>query len=233
MRESKINLFERPKLRDPILIGGNPGVGFVADVTITQIIRKLKAEKFGEIISPLFKDIVVTTPDGGIQSPIIELYHCSSGGSDLIILYGNSQALTSYGQYELCGKILDAVQELGCELVVCLGELVRDTDVAFPEVYCTATDFEMLDRLMKHNLRIFNGQVSGISGLLTGLAKLRGISGFCLLAETGGTQPDVVAVKVLLDKLNSILGLSIDLADLEKGVEDVGRTFESMERERK
>ena len=42
------------------------------------------------------------------------------GEPDLIIWYGNTQALTTPGQYELAGKVLDIVEELGCHFAISL-----------------------------------------------------------------------------------------------------------------
>lgn len=220
--ESKVNLWKKLDLQKPILIEGVSGIGFVAEIVATHIIKSLAAEKFGEITSPFFQDIVISTPDGGIQSPLMEFYYSRSESlNDLIILCGNTQALTSYGQYELCGKILDVVQSMGCQLVVCVEGVGKNTSAGAPEVYFTATDFETLDRLMRYDLSMFQGHISGMSGLLMGLAKLREMKGFCLLAETAGVYPDVVAAKAILDRLNSILDLKIDLVNLEKAAENV------------
>lgn len=217
-----MNLCGKVNLQNPLLIEGVSGIGSIARIVATHIIKSLAAEKFGEISSPFFQDIAVSTPDGSVQSSLMEFYHSRYESlNDLIVLYGNTQALTSYGQYELCGKILDVAQSVGCQLVVCVEGLSKNISAGAPRVYFTATDFETLDRLMKYDLGIFQGRISGMSGLLLGLAKLRGMKGFCLLVETAGVYSDVVAAKAILDRLNSILGLKIDLADLEKAAENI------------
>ena len=107
-----IEVTEKPTLNDPILIEGLPGIGFVANIAALHLINELKATRFAEIISASFQDFAVTTEDGGARSPINELYYVKreDGGRDLIIWYGNTQALTTVGQYELCGKVLDMAQ---------------------------------------------------------------------------------------------------------------------------
>ncbi|MFH0897138.1 MAG: PAC2 family protein [Candidatus Bathyarchaeota archaeon] len=220
--ESKINLCKNINLRKPISIQGVTGIGFISKIVATHIMQSLVTEKFIEISSPFFEDIAISTSDGGIKFPLIEFYYSRTVSlNDLIILRGNTQALTSYGQYELCSKILDVIQKMGCQLVVCIDGLGKNAIAGEPKVYFTATDFETLDRLMKYDLSIFQGRISGISGLLIGLAKLRGMKGICLLAETAGINPDVVAAKAILDRLNSFLGLKIDLVNLEKAVENI------------
>ena len=99
-----IDISERPQLNDPILIEGLPGIGFVANIAALHLIKELKAKRFVQIFSSSFQDFAVTTGDGSALSPINELYYVKreDGGRDLIIWYGNTQALTTVGQYELC-----------------------------------------------------------------------------------------------------------------------------------
>ena len=116
----RIEISEKPQLNDPILIEGLPGIGFVANIAALHLIGELKAKRFAEIASASFQDFAVTTESGGTRSPMNELYYYKrgDGGRDLIIWYGNTQALTTFGQYELCGKVLDLVQHLGCRCVI-------------------------------------------------------------------------------------------------------------------
>src|SRR4030067_755803 len=105
-----IKISEKPELNDPILIEGLPGIGFVANIAALHLINELKAKRFAEIVSASFQDFAVTTEGGGARSPLNELYYCkrNEGERDLIVWYGNTQALTTFGQYELCGKVLKA-----------------------------------------------------------------------------------------------------------------------------
>ena len=103
-----IDISEKPVLNDPILIEGLPGIGFVANIAALHLIKELKAKLFVQIFSSSFQDFAITTDDGGARTPINELYYAKRDGErDLIIWYGNTQALTTVGQYELVGKVLD------------------------------------------------------------------------------------------------------------------------------
>lgn len=61
-----IEISEKPKLNDPILIEGLPGIGFVANIAALHLINELKAKRFAEIVSASFQDFAVTT-EGGTQ----------------------------------------------------------------------------------------------------------------------------------------------------------------------
>ena len=107
-----VKLHERPQLNDPILIEGLPGIGLVANLATSFLIKELNARLFGEIFSSSFQDVALTTEKGKLRSPASKLYYHKkmNGERDLILLYGVTQALTARGQYELCWQILETVQ---------------------------------------------------------------------------------------------------------------------------
>src|SRR4030043_738411 len=183
-----IEIHEKPQLNDPILIEGLPGIGFVANIAALHLINELKAKRFGEIVSASFQDFAVTTEGGGARSPLNELYYCkrNEGERDLIIWHGNSQALTTFGQYELCGKVLDIVEELGCRSILSIGGFKKDEVQPIPAIYSAATDPESLKEALDLGTRIMVGHIFGIAGLIIGLGRLRNFRGFALLVDTLG-----------------------------------------------
>ena len=141
-----LHMYEKPVLTDPVLIEGLPGIGFFANISALHLIQELKAKLFAEIRSSYFQDVAMTTEEGKARFPINELYYHKGrdGERDLIVLYGNTQALTTVGQYELCGRVLEVAEELGCRYVMTLGGLKREKKVKSPKLYCAASDHETL-----------------------------------------------------------------------------------------
>jgi len=224
-----IEITEKPKLNDPILVEGLPGIGFVANISALHLINQLKAKRFAQIISASFQDFAVTTEGGGTRSPINELYYVKreDGGRDLIIWYGNTQALTTFGQYELCGKVLDIVQELDCRFVISIGGFKKDQVQPVPGLYSAATDTETLKEALDLGTKIMVGHVFGIAGLLIGLARLRNVKGFALLVDTLGMYPDAVATRYALETLGKYLKLDVDLSKLDASAEQTKRILDS------
>ena len=224
-----IEISEKPKLSDPVLIEGLPGIGFVANIAALHLISELKAKRFAEIVSASFQDFAVTTETGGARSPMNELYYCKrdDGGRDLIIWYGNTQALTTFGQYELVGKVLDIVQELGCRFVISIGGFKKDEVQPVPAIYSAATDQETMKEALSLETKIMVGHVFGIAGLLIGLGKLRDMKGFALLVETLGMYPDANAARYALTGLGKYLNLEVDLSKLDATVEQTKKILES------
>jgi len=224
-----IEIYEKPKLNDPILIEGLPGIGFVANIAALHLISELKAKLFAEIVSASFQDFAVTTETGGARSPVNELYYCKreDGGRDVIIWYGNTQALTTFGQYELVGKVLDLAQELGCRFVISIGGFKKDEVQAVPAIYSAATDQETIKEAVELGTKVMVGHIFGVAGLLIGLGKLRNLSGFAILVDTLGMYPDANATRYALTTLGKYLKLDVDLSKLDVTVDQTKKELES------
>ena len=224
-----IEISEKPQLNNPVLIEGLPGIGFVANIVALHLIDELKAKRFAEIVSASFQDFAVTTETGGARSPVNELYYYkrSDGGRDLIIWHGNTQALTTFGQYELCGKVLDIAQELGCRFFISIGGFKKDEVQAVPAIYSAATDNETMKEALDLGTKVMVGHIFGIAGLLVGLSRLRNMKGFALLVDTLGMYPDANATRHALTALGKYLNLNVDLSRLDATVEQTKKTLES------
>ncbi|MGB9959025.1 MAG: PAC2 family protein [Candidatus Bathyarchaeales archaeon] len=224
-----IQIEEKPVLNNPVLIEGLPGIGFVANIVALHLIQELKAKRFAQIFSAAFQDLAVTTEDGKPRSPINELYYYKGAGNtrDLIIWYGNTQALTTFGQYELCGRILDIAEDLGCRYLITLGGFKQEEVKEVPEVYCAASDPETLKEVLNLGTKIMVGNIFGIAGLLIGLGSLRGFKGFSLLVETVGTYPDANAARYALSTLSKFLNLDVDVSRLDLAAQQTTKILES------
>jgi len=225
----EVQIYEKPALTDPVLIEGLPGIGFVANIAALHLIQDLKAKLFAEIRSSFFQDLAITAENGKPHFPINELYYYKGrdGERDLIILYGNTQALTTVGQYELCGRILDVAEQLGCQYIMTLGGLKREERVEKPKLYCAASDRETLQDALGLGAKIIGGQIFGVAGLLVGLGKLRDMRGFCLLAETPGLYPDAVAAREVLKAVCGMLHLKVNLSRLNRAAEEINNILKS------
>ena len=217
-----VRLIKKPELRDPVLVEGLPGIGLVANIAVAYLIRRLNAKFFGEIRSASFPDMSITDKKGVLKSPFCHLYayrRKNEDERDLILLHGNTQALTRHGQYEMCGCILDIAENLGCRYVITLGGYRPGRQVTRPNLYYAASDLETAQVAASLGSKALGGQIYGVAGLLIGLATLHEMKGFCLLAETPGTRLDVEAAQEVLKALRGILGLKLNLEDLKEAEE--------------
>ena len=162
-------------------------------------------------------------------SPINELYYVKQeeGKRDLIISFGNTQALTTVGQYELVGKILDLAQEYGCKLVISIGGFKKDEA---PSQYLACIHSNRL----RHNaggLR-FGHKSDGWtcfwnSRLIHRTGENQDEEGFSLLVDTPGMDPDVNAARCALTMFEKYLNIQVDLSKLEDSGIEIKKTLES------
>ncbi len=225
----RIKVYEKPELNDPVLIEGLPGIGFVANIAALHLIKECKAKLFAEIVSASFQDFAVTSEDGKATSPVNKLYYCKrgDGNRDLIIWYGNTQALTTPGQYELVGNVLDLVQDMGCHFAISIGGFKKEEVQTVPGVYTAATDLKTMKTALDLGTKVMVGHIFGIAGILIGLSKLRNLKGFSVLVDTLGMYPDANATRYALTTVGKFLNLNVDVSQLDATAEETKRSLES------
>jgi len=218
----------KPKLKNPILLEGLPGIGNVGKLAVEHLIDSIDAVKFAEVYSKDFPPQVFINTDGTVELVNNEFYYWKGkkkGQRDLILLTGDYQGLSSQGQYELVEKILDLAEEFGVKEMFTLGGYGLGHEIEEPKVLCATTDKKLVKTMKKHGA-IFKknepgGGIVGASGLLLGLGKLREIQGVCLMGETPGYLVDPKSAKAVLKILMKVTNLNIALSALEKKAKEI------------
>jgi len=218
-----------PKLKDPVLIEGMPGIGNVGKVAIDFMIDELKAEKVCDFFSTSLPHSVFVNEDNLVELPTIELY-CKRvpKGRDLLLLAGDVQPVDERSCYDFSFTVLDLARSLGVKEVVTLGGIGLVQVPKKPKVYCTGNSKKYIQRWVKgtalqQNLNGVVGPIIGVSGLLVGLAKGRDMDAVSILAETLG-HPMYLGVKgarEILKVLNAKLELGIGLDELDKEIKEI------------
>ena len=214
-------------LKDAILLEGLPGVGNVGKLAAMHLIEELKAKKCTEIYSSHFPPQVLIDEDGIVNLVNNELYYYNGKGKerDLLFLVGEYQGMDSSGQYALCQKLIDLVKEMGVTTIYTLGGYGLGKLVPEPRVLGAATSVDIVKSFKKAGVEFIDGEpgagIVGASGLLLGLGKLQGIHGGCLMGETSGYMVDPKSASVVLKSLQKLLGVKIDLSELEDRAKQV------------
>ena len=219
---------KKPKLKNPILVEGLPGIGNVGKLAVEHLIDKINAIKFAEIYSKDFPPQVFINTDGTIKLVNNEFYYWKAkkkNQRDLVLLTGDYQGLSSQGQYELVEKIIDIAEEFGVKEMFTLGGYGLGQEISEPKVLCATTNKSLVKTMKKHGA-VFKknepgGGIVGASGLLLGLGKLRGIQGTCFMGETPGYLVDPKSAKAVLKILMKITNLDVSLSELEKKAKEI------------
>lgn len=232
MNQTEIHIIEQVKLKNPIFIQGLPGLGFVGKLSAEHLINKLQAKKFAELYSPDFPPQVAIQADGTTQMRKNDFYYYKSKKNDLIILTGDDVGLTVQSQYAMCGSIIDFVDELGVKMIYTLGGYGLQKIVREPKVYGAVNDKKLIKEIEKHNVEFkkATGAIVGPAGLIIGLAQLKGLKAVCLMGETHGNYIDPRSAKAVLKSLCGILGIEVELKDLDKKAGEVEEMVQRLEK---
>ncbi|MFC2044660.1 PAC2 family protein [Chloroflexota bacterium] len=218
-----VKLFARPKLSSPVLVAAWPGISNVSTIVASYLERKLDFKKLGEIEATYFFDpIGVAVRDNIVEAPQFPLSRFSywknkGGGNDIILFIGEAQPAAK--AYELANCILDvAIKFGGRRIYTCAAALTRIHHTEQPKVWGVATTQGLAKELKAHDLvQRGNLQISGLNGLLLGVAKERGIDGICLLGEVPAYATRIqnpIAALAVVKVLVRILGVEIDMVEL-------------------
>jgi len=151
---------------------------------------------------------------------------------DLILLTGDSQPVVPGSEYILSEQILDLITKFKISNIYSLASYVTGTFVNNPKIYGTATNQEIVKSFRSFNISTLdNGNITGMNGLILGLGKLRGIEGICLLGETSGYVIDAKASKNLLEIVNNVLGIHINMDEMNKRSKDTEILIKNLEQQ--
>jgi len=222
MKEVEIQVKKEVSLKSPVLIEGLPGIGLVGKLAADDIIKELKAEKFAELYSPDFPPQVMIEEGSIVRLLRDEFYYWKAekkDQSDLIIVVGDHQGLTSQSFFNIAGSILDFAEGYKARMVITLGGLSIGKMSKAPRVYGAVTHKPLIRDFKKHGVlfdRKDGQSIVGAAGLLLGLGQIRGMKGICLMGETQGNYVDPKAAKAVLEVLKHYLKLNLKLNDLDK-----------------
>lgn len=233
MKETVIEVLSRPKLSNPVLIGGLPGMGYVGKLAVEHLVAEIKARKFAELYSPHFPHQAVVEEGGLIRLPRNEFFWARQDGKSLVIWTGDAQSVTPEGHYEIVEKVLDFAEGLRVKRMYTLGGFATGKfSRAQPKVVALG-DPELLRGVSSFGASVERrgGPIIGAVGLLVGLGKLRRIPGVCLLGETHGMLVDHRAAEAVLRVVLQVLGLNVSLENLQQRARETEQMIERVQRE--
>jgi proteasome assembly chaperone (PAC2) family protein len=207
------------------------GMRSIGIIAIDYLIKKLRPRMIDELYSRHFPMIYETQPSYaahpghsgtpgiwvqkiGATLPRIEFY--LSDSPRLLLTRGYHANFE--GQYEVAEQVLDTYEKHGIKRLFVLAGY----GVGEGEVCCAATDLDLIEELKKHGIGIgYEGPFMGFSGLVLGLAKLRGIKGISLFGRSHPSiedpeYPDPQAAKRVLEALSRLLDLNLDLSGFDE-----------------
>ena len=237
MNNSLVKLYARPKLKSPNLIAAWPGIGHVSMLVAHYLEKKIDFKRLGEIeASHFFDPIGVAVRDNVVEAPQFPqsrfYYHKNPGGdSDIILFIGDDQPASN--AYELANCVVDVGLRFQVQRIyTCAAAITRIHHTEQPKVWGVATVPELTDELRERDLiQRGNLQISGLNGLLLGVAKERNVEGICLLGEVPSYATRIqnpMAALAIFTVLPQMLDIKIDTFDLSQQANETRERMKQM-----
>jgi uncharacterized protein (TIGR00162 family) len=224
-----------PGSKFPTLICGFPGSGYVGKLAIDHLIHELNASHLVDIYSNTFPPQIMIKPDGTVNLiKNVMFYHESptSPSLNMMFLTGDSQPSNPDAEYLLAETILEIASKFSVLHVYALAAYITGVFVQKPRVFCTASDMESLRSINTPDIAVMDGGViTGMNGLIIGLAKLKGMRGTCLLGETSGYVVDAKASRSIMEVLTTRLGIEISMDALDARAKDTEMLIKTIEQQ--
>jgi len=225
-------VFATPKSARAVLVCGLPGSGFVGKLGADQLIGQFKAEKILEYRCDSFPPQANVRDDGTAAPLKAELYFAKTGvNPDIFVFTADAQPASSEGEYFLAQDVIGYVGGMGVKEVYTLAAYITGSFSSESRVYGAATSPRMLETLSSHGVKLMkDGGITGMNGLVIGVAALQGMEGACLLGETSGYVIDAGASSAVLEVLSSLVGVKLDTSSLKEKAAETQKLIVQLQR---
>ncbi len=237
-----IRYFTEPTLDRPDLIASWPGICNIGLVATDMLRVQIGAAPLAEIEPwDFFYPKKVTVQGGILQSlefPASTFYYTRLKNRDVIVFVGEEQPadgarLYAEGRkaYQITSLVLEVAEKFGCRRVYASGAAVALSHHTLPPRVRVAASSEALNREIRSTYantllmserrgRGDTGSITGLNGLLLGMARKRGLEAVCLMGEIPDYLSTVPlpyprASRSVLEVLARILGVTVDFGPLE------------------
>ena len=249
-----VKLYKEPGLENPIMIASWPGIGNIGLIAVDTLRNMLEAEELGEIEPwDFFYPKKVLIRDGELKDlefPSSKFYFKRTGGKDMLFFIGEEQPANggrTYAEgkkaYQMANLVLDVAQKFGCRRVYTSGAAVAPIHhTARPKVWAVPNTKGLISEIKTYENTILmseiegrggQGNITGLNGLLLGVARKRGIEAICIMGEIpvylqGFPLPYPKASKSVLEVLTAALGIEIDMDRIAGFIEQSNSQIEQL-----
>src|SRR5262245_39611401 len=222
---------EELKLNKPWLVAVWPGMGQVAISAGYYLMAKLGMHVMAEF-SPreLFDVEHIEVKRGIIHTGRLPrsrffVWEDPAGKHDIVVFIGEAQP--PLGKYAFCKKLIEFAQQIGVERVFTFAAMATQMHPQHePRVFGAATSEATLAEVKRHKLEIQDeGNISGLNGIVLGVAAESGLSGACLLGEMPhlfSQLPFPAASLAVLKAFTKMAQIDLDLTELAEQAQAMG-----------
>jgi proteasome assembly chaperone (PAC2) family protein len=247
-----IRLYQKPQLENPILVASWPGIGNIGIIAVDTLREILGADEFGEIEPwDFFYPKQVLIRKGVLEHlefPSSKFYFKRIERKDIIFFIGEEQPTKGgrmYAEgrkaYHMANLVLDVAEKFKCRRIYTSGAAVALTHhTTKPRVWAVPNSENLIPEMRGYENTVLmsdiegkggHGNITGLNGLLLGVAKKRGLEAICLMGEIpvylqGLPLPYPKASKSVLKALTHSLKIEVNLDKLDELDQKVERRIE-------
>jgi proteasome assembly chaperone (PAC2) family protein len=226
---------EDEKLTNPWLLAVWPGMGGVAISAGYYLMAKLGMHLLIEFPAAEFFDLEQIEVKNGLiltrrlPRSRLFLWKDPKEQHDLIVFIGEAQPPVKGGAF--CRTLIDQAKALGVKRVFTFAAMATNMRPKHDSrVFGAAIERETLSQLKQLDLHLLeSGSISGLNGVLLGMAATEGLPGGCLLGEIPqifSQIPFPKASLAVLEFFSVMAGIEIDLNELREHAKTVETTLE-------
>ena len=247
-----IRLYQEPHLENPILVASWPGIGNIGIIAVDTLRGMLEAEEFGEIEPWDFfypkRAVIHKGVLEYLEFPDNKFYFKVIQGKELIFFVGEEQPTEGgrvYAEgkkvYHMAKVVLDVAEKFTCRRIYTSGAAVALTHhTTKPRVWAVPNSESLISEIREYRNtvlmsdiegRVGHGNITGLNGLLLGVAKKRGFEAICLMGEIPVYLQELPlyypkASKSVLEVLSHSLKIEVNLDQLDELDQRVQRRIE-------
>ncbi len=234
----KIRIIKKVRLKNPVLIAAWPGMGDVALKAALYLKEKFKAQEFAVLTaSDYYYPSGIFVEVGQIVLPPLPegrfyVMKGAAAGNDAVLFISSAQPLIEKS-FAYALEIIDFAVSLDIKTLYTFAAMPMPIEhTQIPQVRAVATQKKILDELAVRRIKVMpTGQISGLNGLILGAAKARGLNGVCLLGEIPLYTVQIenpLASMAVLERLSDILGMKVDLSELQRHAARMNQEIEHL-----
>ena len=237
-----ISLCKEPNLENPILVASWPGIGNIGIIAVDTLRGMLGAEEFGEIEPwDFFYPRRVLIKNGileYLEFPSSKFYFKRAAGKDIIFFIAEEQPTEGsriYAEgkkaYHMANLVINVAEKFKCRKIYTSGAAVSLIHHTMkPRVWAVPNSERLIQEIRRYENAVLmsdiegrgkQGNITGLNGLLLGVAKKRGFEAICLMGEIpvylqGLPLSYPKASKSVLEVLTRSLKIEVNLDKLDE-----------------
>jgi proteasome assembly chaperone (PAC2) family protein len=231
----KIRLHYDIETDRPTLVAGWPGMGNVGIGAVDFLRRQVEAQDFGEIdMSEHFTPEAIVVEHGIAKLPEMPANSFAFSEETSLLFFLSEAQVSGPAALTLTNLIVDFAEQLEVQRIyTCAAFAVPISYTEQTKVLGVATNESLRDALTPHGPEILGqGMISGLNGLLLGVAGARGIESACLLAtipQYAISLPNPRGSRALVETLGALLGMETDVSEFEASVRQMDNVMAQIE----